>query len=165
MSPPRIKMRGNRTPIPTGYLVGRVSSGRGDQELINLQSLRQMGIATHQDVAASVNPAGFGFFAGGHLADHELLGAAVFARPVQFVSPDPANVVTSLVGATGAAAFTMVVGGLTVGTITMAGTVGTVAWSGGNYTLAAGTPMSLFAPTPADATLASVSGIVTGSKS
>lgn len=107
---------------------------------------------------------GFGFFDGGHLADHELLGAAVFSHNVKFTSPNAGNVVTALVGATGSPTFTMVVSGVTVGTITMAGTVGTVAWSGGSYTLTAGTPISLFAPTPADATLASVSGIVIGAK-
>ena len=36
MSPPPIRIRGIRTPLPTGYLLGRVSPGTGDTELIDL---------------------------------------------------------------------------------------------------------------------------------
>ena len=36
---PRIKLRGSRTPIPQGYVIGRISPKSGDAELINLRSL------------------------------------------------------------------------------------------------------------------------------
>lgn len=166
MSPPRIKLRGSRVPIPPGYVVGRISAGRGDEELLNLQSLRQMGVAGTSDVSQAVSPAGFGFFAGGLLLAGELLGTAVFNHDVSFESADPADAVHALVAPTSTAVFSMKVGLTTVGTITFAGgsTVGVVAWTGGLYVLLTGVALSLYAPASADATLASVSGIVSGTK-
>lgn len=34
-----IKVRGIRSPVPTGHILGRVSLGAGDVELINIQTL------------------------------------------------------------------------------------------------------------------------------
>lgn len=46
MAPPKINLRGIRSPIPKGYLLGRISSGTGPVELMDLQrSLRQFGLA------------------------------------------------------------------------------------------------------------------------
>jgi collagen type VII alpha len=39
MSPPPIKIRGIRTPIPAGYLLGRTSSGKGPAQLIKISDL------------------------------------------------------------------------------------------------------------------------------
>ena len=39
MSPPPIKIRGIRTPIPAGYVLGRTSQGKGDTQLIAIADL------------------------------------------------------------------------------------------------------------------------------
>ncbi len=164
--PPNVIVRGLRSPgIQSGYLLGRIGSGRGPVQLLRSSQLKSIGVASTGAVQAATSAAGFGFFDGGHLLDHELLGTAVFSRDILFVSPDASDVVTALIASTGTAVFTMVVGVTTVGTITFtSSTTGVVAWTGGAYTLPHGTPIQLFAPTPADATLASVSGIVSGTK-
>lgn len=40
-NPPNIRIRGIRSPIPQGYVLGRTSSGQGDVELIDIVSLGQ----------------------------------------------------------------------------------------------------------------------------
>ena len=49
MSSPKIRIRGIRTPIPTGYVLGKMSSGSpGDVELIHLNDLAaQIGASGH----------------------------------------------------------------------------------------------------------------------
>lgn len=165
MSPPQIKIRGIRQVVPTGYILGRISQGSGDAELLNLQSLRQMGVAASADVDNATAVRGFGFFAGGLLLANELLGTAVFSVNVLFESNDGVSVVTPLVAPTASATFNMRVGLSTVGTI-LIHTNGSsdITWIGGRYELTAGSPLSLYAPSPADATLASVSGTISGTK-
>lgn len=46
MSKLGIKVRGIRTPIPAGYVLGRVSAGTGDAELIDLTTLAGKILAT-----------------------------------------------------------------------------------------------------------------------
>lgn len=162
---PRIKIRGIRQVVPTGYLLGRISSGAGDAELLNLQSLRQFGVAASSDVQQAVSAIGFGFYAGALLLNNELLGTAVFNHDVLFEDGGDGSAVNALVPPASAAVFNMKVGLTTVGTIQISTSgVATIVWSGGSYVLTAGTPLSLYAPTPADATLASVSGIISGTK-
>jgi len=48
---PNIRLRGVRTPIPPGYVVGRISPGKGNAELINLRALGVFGGATQSYVA------------------------------------------------------------------------------------------------------------------
>lgn len=47
---PNIKVRGIRTPIPKGYILGRASPGTGDVELISQAQLAGLGIATQNYV-------------------------------------------------------------------------------------------------------------------
>lgn len=46
--PPAIKVRGIRSPVPGGgkYLLGRVSTGSGDVELVSVSSLASQLVAT-----------------------------------------------------------------------------------------------------------------------
>src|SRR6267154_1372794 len=46
MSAPKIKIRGIRTPIPSGYVLGRVSSGTGDTVLVHVTTLAEQIAAT-----------------------------------------------------------------------------------------------------------------------
>jgi len=41
------KIRGIRTPIPKGYILGRASSGEGDVELLDVGSLAAIGVVTN----------------------------------------------------------------------------------------------------------------------
>ncbi len=167
MSTPKIRLRGIRSRIPTGYVLGRSSSGKGEVELLNLRQLSHIGVASAQAVARGKGAIGFGFFAEGLLLDHELLGSAVFGVNVTFSDGAEGTAVTCLLAATSDAEFTLVDNTMvTVGTITfLAGeTTATVAWVGGEYTLLAGTPLRLYAPTPADPTLADISGTVIGAR-
>jgi hypothetical protein len=169
MAPPKIRIRGARSPIPQGYILGRSSGGTGEVQLLNIQQLRGMGIATHADVKSSVRTAGFGFYAGGLLKAGELLGTAVYSRNVTWLSGVAGDAVTSLLPAHAPAVFTMVavVGGspTTVGTITFAAgsMVGVVAWTSG-FVLVAGAPLKLYAPAAADSTLADISGVIVGTE-
>lgn len=56
MSPPNVRLRGVRVPIPRGYVLGRSTTGLGDGQLLSIQQLRGMGVATHSDVQNSVAP-------------------------------------------------------------------------------------------------------------
>lgn len=167
MSTPKIRLRGIRSRVPKGYILGRSSSGKGEVELLDLRSLRQIGVASSGSVARNKSPIGFGFYAEGLLANHELLGSAVFGIDVTFTDDATGTAVTCIIPPTADATLTLVDNTLTqVGTIVfLAGaTTATVAWAGGTYTLVAGTPLRLYAPTPADTTLADISGTVTGAR-
>jgi hypothetical protein len=50
MSPPKITYRPGSKGVPSGYILGRTSQGTGEAELLNLRSLRSLGLATHADV-------------------------------------------------------------------------------------------------------------------
>lgn len=169
MAPPRIRLRGLRSPnIPGGYILGRQpGGGSGEVQLLNLQQLRAFGLAPSTTAAQTAQSAGFGFYDGGLLAAGELLGTAVFAHDVTFTNGADGNVVTALVPATGTPFMTLVAPNALmiptqVGTINFAGTVGTVVWSPNPFLLLKGLPLKLFAPASADATLADISGLVVG---
>ncbi len=58
---PNIKIRGIRQSIPAGYIVGRQSGvGSGDAQLLSLNDLRSLGVATQADVASSGGGGGGG---------------------------------------------------------------------------------------------------------
>jgi hypothetical protein len=172
MSPPPIKVRGagRAKGIPAGYLLGRTSEGTGDVELLNLAELRKAGVASAGSVAATDAKTGFGFFIGGLPNNNELIGSATYPTNVQFVSGDGA--VTSGFPAAASAVLNLQAPDPTtglpvnVGTITFAASskTGVIAWSAGAYTLLAGKALSLYAPTPVDASLADISGTVNGTK-
>lgn len=53
MAPPiKVRGAGRSKGIPSGYLMGRSSAGNGDVELLNLNAVRRMGVASHADVNA-----------------------------------------------------------------------------------------------------------------
>lgn len=166
LKPPNILIRGLRGKgVPPGYILGRVGRGNGLVQLLRPQQLQSLGIATAGSVAAANAGAGFGCFVGGLPAAHALIGVAQFPHEVTFQDGLDGNTWTATGAATGSPAFTFVVGGVTVGQATFAAGLGTVAWTGAQYVLAANTPMQVFAPTPQDATLSTVNGLVTGFRS
>ena len=53
-NPPNIRIRGIRSPIPQGYVLGRTSSGQGDVELIDIVSLgRQIATSSGSSTSGS----------------------------------------------------------------------------------------------------------------
>lgn len=169
MSTPKIRLRGIRSRIPKGYILGRTSSGKGEVELLDLRQLRAIGVASASSVARNKSPIGFGFFIEGLMTDHELIGAVVFGSDVTFTDGASGTIVSAMGPAGASAALTLVVNNpaaTTVGTITFAagGTTGVVAWTAGEYTLPAGTQMQLYAPTPADVSLSDVAGTIIGAR-
>lgn len=165
---PDIRFRGLRSPnVPTGYILGRTGSGSGEVQLLDLRALTGMGLVSKTLLVHALPPIGFGFTIDGQPGDHQLIGVAVFSKDVTFDGTDAGSSCTSLFAATSTAVFTMtlIVGGVPtiVGTITFAAgsKVGTFAWPT-PVDLLAGTGLSLWAPTPADATLANITGIVIG---
>lgn len=155
---------------PTGYLVGRFSQGYGPLEFLGQSQLRGMGLASQDELTQRTSNAGFGFFAGGLLLDNETLGTTSFPFQVTFRDGNAATLVNCLVAPTGIATFRIMVsyGGIPtqVGSIVFAAAsnTGVVSWIGAELVLAAGEQITLLAPTPADATLGSVTGTVTGTK-
>jgi hypothetical protein len=57
MPPPDIRIRGIRTPLPSGYVLGRISPGTGDTELIDLGKIASHVAASGQvAVPSSISP-------------------------------------------------------------------------------------------------------------
>ena len=166
--PPKIVIPGlNRgAGIPSGYIVGRLpGSGHGPAQLLDLLSLRQMGIQSRRQNNSLGHEAGFGFTIEGLPTANEYIGTAVWSRPLTFHNGDAANVVVSQVAATANCSFRILDNTLTlVGNINFlaGGSVGAVVWAVDPYTFAAGLAMSLYAPLAADATLANITGRVVG---
>ncbi len=125
------------------------------------------GIAGNPTIS-DLGPDNFGFNVGGLMSAGEELGTAVFDDDVVFPSVLKPSVVLSEFTATASAVFNIksLSGGVETqrGTITFAagGAVGTVAWSGGTYTLPSGDRLKLYAPSPRDLTLGKVVGLVAG---
>ena len=169
MAVKRIIPRKTTHGIPQGYVVGRAAgAGKGPMQLLGLNELQSMGVASAAQAAAGSAVHGFGFSISGLPGAGQVIGIATFPYQMTFTSADPGDVVNSTVAATGTPAFQMQVqvsGVWTqVGTITWAaaGYVGAVAWTGGSYVLAANTQMRLVAPASQDATLSDISGKVVG---
>jgi len=147
--------------------------GTGDGTVITTGFIvpGQTAVFSGQTSITGQNPvplvAGFGFFASGPLKSGELLGSAIYALDVAFSSSDGAQVV-SLIPAVSAASFG--INAIVAGTLTSVGSIdfaagarmGAVTWDGGGYSLPAGGQIQVTAPSPADASLASVNGDLTG---
>lgn len=59
---PDIKIRGIRTPLPQGYVIGRLSPGEGDAELIDMASLGLEIVSTGAVPApGAITPASAGY--------------------------------------------------------------------------------------------------------
>lgn len=123
-------------------------------------------LAAEAAAQAKINAhTGFGFFAGGLLAAGELLGIATFTHPVKFPSTDFISTVSVLTAPTSTATFNIKQGVDIVGTIVVHTDGSTaITWIGGSYTLAQAAQLSLYAPAIHDPTLASVNGIISGTK-
>lgn len=153
---------------PSGYIVGRASAGEGPLELLNLRDLQGLGVASRQQAAQGSARHGFGFSITGRPGNGQVIGIGVWPKAMTFTSAAAGDSVVATVGAHAMAVFNMqaLVMGVftTVGTITFAanGTVGAVAWTGGQYLLAANAQLKLIAPSPQDAALADISGTVIG---
>lgn len=109
----------------------------------------------------------FRFFIGSPPTANEELGSGNWGHDVSFDNGQPGSIITSLLPAASTAVLhikTIVSGVLTeVGTITFAaaGKVGTLNWIA-PITITAGTPISLWGPSPSDATLGNITGVVQG---
>lgn len=166
----RMPGRGKGRNAPAGYLVGRVSHGRGPLELIDQAALAALGIATTKGVAATTNSAGFRFYIGGRPGAGEEIGSGNWGHDVFFENGQtPTSVIAALVAATSSAVFDIKIqmAGVytTIGTITVgaASLIGVLNWLA-PVTITAGTPISLWAPAVQDTTLANITGSVYGSK-
>lgn len=140
---------------------------------IDAQDIKTLGAAiayTNAQIAlVAAPPVGIGFFIGGLMLDNELLGCVLFSHNITFSSGDAKSIVEAQVPATADAVFNLVTIALDgtqthVGTITMpAGQyIGTVAWDSSPFTLPPGLIIAMLAPSPADATLAFVTGSLNG---
>jgi hypothetical protein len=153
---------------PTGYIIGRASPGVGPLEFLNLRDLQQLGVASKADAGAGSTQHGFGFSIQGRPSDGQVIGIAVFPKPMTFTSAATGDAVVSTTPAHASAVFSLLtpVSGVftQVGTITFAAgsTTGVVAWSGGQYTLAANAQLKMVAPAIQDPALSDISGKVVG---
>ena len=109
---------------------------------------------------------GFGFSIGGLPGASEICGFGIIPASRVFTNGDATTYVTAEYPASGSPVFniqTWIAGvRATVGTITFAGAVGTVAWSSSPYTLPADTIIELHAPASQDLSLAWITGWVNG---
>lgn len=173
MAPPRIKGRGQRgASVPGGVLWGRMPGARhGDLQPIRIQDLKAFGVGAPNEASETARvKTGFGFRIGGLMLAGESIGSGFFTRDVTFTDGDPDVLVTSLTPAAITCHFVISAPDpithvpTEVGRITFAAgsTNGVVTWTGGVLLLLTGTIITLFAPTPADLTLADITGVVTG---
>ena len=167
MAVKRIIPRKTTHGIPQGYVVGRAAgAGKGPMQLLGLNELQSMGVASAAQAAAGSAVHGFGFSISGRPGAGQIIGIASFPYQMTFTSADPGDTVVSTVAATSSAVFNIQtqVGGIwtTIGTITFSagGTVGAVAWTSG--VLPANQQFRLVAPASQDTTLSDISGRVVG---
>lgn len=175
MGAPNIRLRGLRSPnIPPGYILGRGRvSGTGEVELLNLQQLQAMGVASSGQVAAATAlNHGFGFNVTGLMTAGQLIGTAIYGFDITFFDVSAGDVFSCLIAPTGAASMPLIAragGGasIQVGAINFnAGSkTGALAWGVNPFLLAKGTSLSLLAPLSADASFSGVSGLCYGTKS
>lgn len=172
MPPPKIRIRGARSSIPAGSLIGRVKGGRvGELQVLKPSDLARLGIGSSAAQARVSNLAGFTFFEEGLMLDHELLGQGAWAHATSFVSGAAGDVITADLAAT-SDAFLEMWAPDTFGVYYKAGTIeiaagtktGVVVWTP-SLLLPKGKVLKLYGPTPPDATLAGVGGTVVGTKS
>lgn len=163
--PPNKTLRGIRDSIPPGYLLGRVSKGVGPVELISSGQAQAAGIVP---TPSPPSPVGFGFTVDGLMTDHQLIGSGVFSRDVNFSGAgNTGTSVKNILAATSSAAFTIyaTLSGVPtlIGTITFApgAFVGVVNFPSA-VLVPAGSAITLYAPTPADPTLGTITATITG---
>lgn len=167
--PPKIVVPGlsRGKGIPKGYLLGRVDSGRGPVQLVRGQQLMRLGIASASATNSKLAQCGFTFYAGGLMLSNEDLGSGSWAHDVTFQNGVDGSSIISQTPATSTAVFNIyalqISGPTLIGTITFSagGSVGLLNFPA-SFTIPAGTAVRLNAPSPADATLASVTGTVVG---
>lgn len=142
------------------------NSGHGPVQFLDLASLRGGFGVTTAGASANTQSIGFGFNEAGLMLAGELLGQGQWNETIQFDN-DPADFsVSCMTAATSNKSLRLVkvVAGIPsdIGTIDyVAGSLlGSVNWSNG--LLPANTPLQLYAPTAADATLAGCAGTVYG---
>jgi len=161
-------VRGIRDNIPAPGVIGRLS-GSGAAYFIPIQNLlatlKSFGAVTGNATPARSSRTGFGFFTSSRYLAGELLGEGIFTVPVSFPLASPASICVSGVAATGTAVLNIKVGGSVVGTITFppGGKTGVIVWSASPYVLPTNTPIQLYAPASADASLSFVTGLLLGS--
>lgn len=161
--------RGPGRNVPNGVLIGRQPGvgGRGPLQILDLTSLKGMGLATAKATQNQLSVCGFSFYAGGLLASNEDLGLGTWPHAVTFANGVAGTSVLSLIAATSMAIFDIYV--ITAGVPSV---IGTITFAAGSMTgvvnfpslvvVPTGSLIRLNAPSPADATLASVTGRVTG---
>lgn len=151
--------------IPTGYLMGRVSSGHGPAELISVQQLQRLGIRSTKAGSASLgNQAGFTFSISGIVPANTLLGTATWSRDLTFHNGDANDSGVALSPPASSYAFRMLDATLVqVGqiTVTTAGVFATV-WSSDPLVWPAGKPMLVYTQVAPDGSLAGVNARVVG---
>jgi len=160
--------------IPEGYILGRLrGSKHGDVQLLDLNHLRQFGVANAASTKKDSTVAGFTFSETGLMLDNELLGSGSWGHDVTFTNDYPGSSVSCDPGFTSTATNPMHIHALIGGVDTIVGTItpavgvlaATIAWLTSPYVHAAGNPLSLRGPTPADATWGNVHGTVVGYRS
>jgi hypothetical protein len=160
------RIRGARTPGPSGVVVGRKArGGLGDLQFLNIKDLAGIGVASQAYVKANSGASGFGFYEGGTMTAGELIGVGTWGHPVTFAMTDVRSSANAGHASTSTAVFDIYgnVGGFPtlIGTITFSAgnPVGVVAFSA-PFTLATGQQLSVVAPATADASLADVRAVV-----
>jgi hypothetical protein len=166
MSPPKINARNIRTAKPSKNKISLVVSpkGFGRPVFMGIDDLNFIN-TLRRKIGGAPAKHGFGFFIGGTMTADELLGGVVFTNNMRFANSNKIQIL-SQVQAEAAATFHLVTGfpDTVAGTILFpaGSTIGTLTWSPDPFLLTAGTQLRLRSPTPADVSLAYVSGTVEG---
>ena len=169
MSTPDITLRGIRASLPSGYILGRVSPGVGQVELLKLsQLIAKSGVGSFPGTGGGSSGPGLpnkaSFDAGGLLAPLELLGEWAFAESVTFDDTNTNTFFNSVLPATADCDLPLFVGASQIGHIHFpSGSVtGTLVIASNPYVLAAKTRLQLKAPASPDATLSDIYGLMVG---
>jgi hypothetical protein len=165
--PPNIRIPGLRRGqgVPTGYLVGRVSSGHGPAELISVQQLARLGVKSSKNGSNALgNQAGFTFSISGVVPANTLIGVGSWSKALTFHNGDTNNSGVAISNPASDYRFRMLDNTLAqVGFIdvTTAG-VWSVVWTSDPLSWAAGTPMQVWTQVAPDGALAGVNARVVG---
>lgn len=171
----RIRVPGlNGRGIPDGYILGRLKGAKhGDVQLLDLNSLRQFGVASANATKKDQSLSGFTFSEGGRMLTNELLGSGSWPHDVTFTNDQAGTLVQCDPGFTATSTNPINIHALISGVDTLVGTItpavgvlaAAVSWLTSPYVHLAGNALSLRAPSPADATWGNVHGTVTGYRS
>lgn len=168
--PPNIRPRGFRISAPPGFIIGRMpNSGHGPVQFLDLNSLRGGFGVTTAGAQANAQSIGFGFNEAGLMTAGELLGQGQWTESILFENDPSDYSVSCITAATSNKSLRIakLVSGIPVdmGTINyVAGSLlASLNWTDG--LLPANTPLQLYAPATADATLGGCNGTVNGHRS